>query len=205
MPSSCAIDLRVRLGIVRELVGDRIDVLLRRKHALDLLLGQRDLLDRGSFRGRRRRGLGRRRLLRRRLLGLRQHVAAGNGRHRERETGDAQGSGGGAKDLTHGRLLSGFRLLFDWVGCDPQTGSNARESGGKSWRKKIGDRLFPSSCSLHDGSDHVDEHHRAAAVNVAERAGAMCAPPARAADDMQRTKPCAKQKRRLPGGKRRFV
>jgi hypothetical protein len=85
------VDLRIWLGIVRNLVGDRVDVLLRREHALDLLLGQRHLLDGGSLlRLRRRSGLllGRRRHLL--LLGLRQGTIGGGGNGRSGETCEHQ-------------------------------------------------------------------------------------------------------------------
>ena len=99
-------------------------------------------------RWRRRRGLRRRGLLRRRLLGLRQHVAAGNGSHRERETGNAQGTGGRTNDLTHGSLLGGFRLASDGSKLTRRRFKSARECGGKSWRKKIGHTIFQRSRSL---------------------------------------------------------
>ena len=88
------VDLRIRLGVLRNLVGDRVDVLLRREHGFDLLLGQRDLLEGGRLRGWRRSGLGRRGLLGcGGHLGLRQHVAAGNRRHCEGEAGNTQDTG----------------------------------------------------------------------------------------------------------------
>ena len=99
-----AVELRHHLGVRRsvfgQLVGDRVHLLLRDDHAVDLLLGQRDLLElrRLLLAGLRSGGL---------LLGLCQCAVGGEGCERGRAAGNGQGGGKRANELTHGNLLEG--------------------------------------------------------------------------------------------------
>src|SRR6266436_5358173 len=99
--------LGVRLGVVGQFVGDRIHLLLRGEDAVDLLVGQRDLLQLRRLSGLRRgcRVLGL-------VLGLRQRAAGGERRERGSKAGNAQGGNNGTNQRSHGNLLKVGRFEF---------------------------------------------------------------------------------------------
>src|SRR6202790_431593 len=120
-------ELGIRPGIVRQLRGDRIHVLLRRQHALDLLVGQRDLLQHGQLR---RFGL-------RRWLALRQRAVCGYDGHQGREAGHAEQGCDGTGEQTHGNLLR-LGAYLNWYGSGNEcTLNSVMHAVGKSWPKEI--------------------------------------------------------------------